>query len=444
MKSSNLKEKVNKLPNNPGVYFFKDKSAQIIYIGKAKNLKNRVGSYFKASYEDSSKTHALVQSIYDISFIEVESEFEALILEAELIKKHKPYYNIQLKDDKSYMYIVIRRERIDLEANYRIIPKIEVVHKTDIRKNDISFGPYPKGRVVKNFVKSLRKIFPFRDCSKSKFNKYKKLGQPCLYGHINVCPAPCINYTFQDLKIYRSRINEIKKVLSGESLKLTRDFQKKMEKYAQDQKYEKAAYYRDILQKFNYVRKNFRSPEEYLENPYLLDEIGERAVKKLSSDLPIIDNPPKRIECYDISDIGGKQAAGSMVVAINGRIKNSEYKRFKVRIKDTPDDFDMMYEVLSRRLKNKTWGKPDLVVLDGGKGQISAVLEVMKELNYFVPLIGLTKKEETIIYKAGGKFKELKLSKDNPGLKLLIKLRDEAHRFAQSYHHFLRSRSIKI
>jgi excinuclease ABC subunit C len=221
-----------------------------------------------------------------------------------------------------------------------------------------------------------------------------------------------------------------------------------MKTQSRKMQFEEAARTRDLLSKIYYVRQNFNTPEEYIDNPYLRDDVAERALRELVDAIPILKSTPKRIECYDISNISGKESVGSMVVATDGKIDKDEYKRFKIKSKDTPDDFEMMYEVLLRRLKHyntnpKKWPDPNLLVLDGGKGQVGAVRVVLQDLGIDIPLIGLAKKQETIVFWNGSVYKEINLSKRNEGLRLLISLRDESHRFAQSYHHKLRSISVR-
>ncbi|KKS31634.1 hypothetical protein A2380_00305 [candidate division WWE3 bacterium RIFOXYB1_FULL_43_24] len=444
--SSNLKEKLKRLPTTPGVYIYEDSGGEIIYVGKAKNLKSRVSSYFGLNLNKNSKTFALVENIHDLRTIEVESELEALILEAELIKKHLPQFNISLKDDKSYLYVGIRPEKVDVDGKPINVPKVETFRKPDTRKFQYHYGPFPDGGTVRQLVRTLRKIFPFRDCSVNKYEKYKKLKAPCLYGHLGLCPAPCVN-GMAVLPAYRSNIRTINSILSGKTSKLIKALEKQMKNFASVENFEKAAEIRNTLQKFKYVRQSFRLPGEYIENPYLLDDLARSALEDLVKIIPVLKQIPSRIECYDISNISGKEAVGSMVTAVNGRIEKREYKRFKIRTKNTPDDFYMIFEVLYRRLSHETdkkktsWGLPSLIVLDGGKGQLSSAMAAMTKLNLNIPMIGLAKKEETVVY-YDGVFHEIVPGVNNPGMRLLINLRDESHRFAQRYHHMLRSRKI--
>jgi excinuclease ABC subunit C len=448
--NSILTEKLNTLPHRPGVYQFKDTTGQIIYVGKAKSLKNRVGSYFHANLDPETKTGSLVARINDIVYIEVESEFDAIILEAELIKKYRPKYNIIQKDDKTYLYIVIRNEKVNVGVREMIIPKVVTARQTELEESDVKFGPYPDSYTAKFVVRTLRKIFPFRDCSIVKFTNYHRRDKPCLYGQIGLCAGPCVNNSPQHIIEYKKLINSIKKVLHGGSFSLLKELDTKMNRYAKEQNYELATIYRDLINKFNYVRAQSRSPQEYMENPMFIEDVGFLAMRGLKESLPFLTELPKRIECYDISNISGKEAVGSMVVAEKGLIAKTEYKRFRIKYKATPDDFQMLREVLKRRLGHhskingtkKVWNDPDLLVIDGGKGQVSSVIEIIEEMSLNIPVIGLAKKYETVIYKDKEGFQEISLDKHNSGLSLLIRLRDEAHRFAQDYHHKLRSKLI--
>ena len=442
-----LVEKTKELPHRPGVYIYKNSDDEVIYVGKAKDLKNRVGSYFMENLDPSSKTFALVSKIDSFSIIEVTSEFEALLLETSLIKKYRPKYNIIMKDDKSYLYIVIRNEKVSYENDVAVVPKIATERESNIQKKDKVYGPYPDSSTAKYILRTLRKIIPFRDCNITKFNRYKYLGRPCLYGHMGLCSAPCIHKDY--LAEYKKGINRIRKILSGESRKLVQNFKKEMDKNAKLFNFEEAARYRDLLNRFAYITQGFKTAQTYLENPYFTDDIANKALDDLSVLIPNLKPPLSRIECYDISNISGKDAVGSMVVATKGKIDKSQYRRFRIKFKDTPDDFGMLSEVLKRRLnrslnesvKNK-WTLPDLIILDGGKGQVSAGLEILKEANLNLPVVGIAKKFETVVYIKDGKFQEVIPGKESEGLKLIQRLRDEAHRFAQSYHHKLRLKII--
>lgn len=446
MDLSDLKFKVNNLPHLPGVYLFKDTEGKVVYVGKAKRLKDRVKSYFMLNLDKGSKTEALVKQIRDLEYIEVETELEALILEASLIKKLHPKYNIALKDDKSSLNIVVRNEIFDFDGKKIRIPKVITVRENEILENDIVFGPYAHGNVARNLYRTLRKIFQFRDCSSSKFSKYKNINSPCFYGHIGLCSAPCLGG--ENITKHKRNVVSLKDLLSGNSPRFISTIKNEMKNLSDQKRFEEAAEKRDLLRKIFYVSKNFRNPEEYINNPYLIEDIISSSLDNLVENIPYLKKIPERIECYDISNLFGNDATGSMVVAKFGRISKNDYRRFRIRFKHTPDDFEMMREVLRRRFKRELvkdkdiekWGLPNLLVIDGGKGQVSAAIEVLNEYNLDIAVIGLAKREEIIVL---NDLSEVILPKDNPGLLFLQKLRDEAHRFAKKYHLQLRIRRFR-
>lgn len=440
MKDLDLQNKVKQLPRNPGVYKFLGYNHEVIYVGKARSLTHRVGQYFQKNLRDG-KTKQLVENIADIEYIEVFSELEALLLEAELINRYKPKYNINLKDDKSYLYIAVRK--------YQDFNTVLTLRKNDILKSDKIFGPFPDSRTTKYIVRAVRRLFPFRDCSQAKFLKYRKLGSPCLYGHIGLCTSPCVGKI--DPKRYQENISRIEQFLRGRQKNIVNDLKRKMDAFSRALEYERADEIKRTMRRFEYVQQNFRLPAEFMENPYLVDDIYETALRDLVKFLPNLRDLPQRIECYDVANISGKDAAVSMVVAINGRLEKGEYKKFRIKLTDTPNDFDMLREAFARRFFHETrdnlisWGIPDLVVVDGGKAQVDAAVSVLSELGLNLPVIGLAKKEEKIIIKSkdglgGSAYGEVLLDRSLEGLKLLQRLRDESHRFARVYHHYLRSR----
>ncbi len=444
MISDKLNEKLSKLPTVPGVYKFYDIEGKVIYVGKAKNLRNRVKSYFRIKFDDDTKTKALVENIYDLEYIEVSTELEALILEEKLVKKFQPRYNILLKDDKSFLYIVLRNDAVKVGDSLINFPIVFSARKTDLQSKDIYFGPYPRAEVAKYVLRTLRKIIPFRDCTKTKFRNYQKLGQPCLYGHIGLCQAPC-NGKISKTEYLRD-ISKVKRFLDGKFKKIIDDVVFEMKTASKNEEFEKAAKLRDIIKKFEYLTINTSKIDSFVENPLLIEDIISKSLDNLLKYFPNLKEYPERIECYDISNLSGKEATASMTVALNGRLTNREYRRFKIKFKDTPDDYSMMKEVLKRRFKRSliddSWKLPNLIVLDGGKGQLSAGQEVLKEMGVDVAMISLAKREEILIYMDGSDFVEVKLDRTDESLKLIQRLRDEAHRFAKKYHHQLRVKKL--
>jgi len=444
MVSDKLNAKLNNLPTVPGVYKYFDIEGRVIYVGKAKNLRNRVKSYFRIKFDEDTKTKALVENIFDLEYIEVSTELEALILEEKLVKKFQPKYNILLKDDKSFLYIVLRNDSVKVGDSLINFPVVFSARKTDLQSKDIYFGPYPRAEVAKYVLRTLRKIIPFRDCSKSKFRNYQKLGQPCLYGHIGLCQAPCNGKISKT--DYLKDISKVKRFLDGKFKKIIDDVVLEMKSASKKEEFEKAAKLRDIIKKFEYLTINTSKIDSFVENPLLIEDIISKSLDNLLKYFPNLKEYPERIECYDISNLSGKEATASMTVALNGRLTNREYRRFKIKFKNTPDDYSMMQEVLKRRFKRSliddSWKLPNLLVLDGGKGQLSAGNQVLKEMGIDVAMISLAKREEILIYMDGNEFVEVKLDRTDESLKLIQRLRDEAHRFAKKYHHQLRVKKL--
>ena len=530
------------IPDNPGVYLMKNEKGKIIYVGKAKNLRNRVSSYFKNINSHNAKTLELVKNIRDIEFFICKTEVEALILENNLIKKNKPKYNILLKDEKTYPYIKFTREKF---------PKIEVVRSTK-RLNEKAdyFGPYPMG--IFFAVKSLLKIFPMRDCNRN----MEKITKPCLKYHMNTCPAPCMykdieteyNVNVENFKSFlkghqsdildilekrmkhfsdnmeferaineREKINSLKRMLETQIIEYSKEinedvfvFEEKrefvflcvlniregkvinknhikisMEKSQEDDLFERliTSYYekrsipRNIICDMRYEDKSELIKEwskiekgkeikmhfpkihsrryELLEMGYLnlkeevekylrQKKVVQEGLRNLKKTLRL-NSHPDRIECFDISNIQGKDAVAAMTVAIDGEVTPKEYRHFKITVKDTPDDFLMMREALTRRYSKLEIDQlPNLILIDGGKGQLGVATEVLEKLGKieYTDIISIAKREEEIFksYESDPYLFE----REDETLKILQRLRDEAHRFGITHHRKLRSkRNIK-
>lgn len=374
------------IPNLPGVYIYKNINNEIIYVGKAINLKKRVTQYFQRDDALGPKTQELVKNIHKIEYKIVGSEIEALVLESSLIKKHKPKYNSQLKDNKSYLYITIHK-------NY-----IETTRQTG------DFGPFPNGSQVKYLLKILRRNFPFFTKSVHK--------KTCLYCHIGLCP--------KNEKENKKNINIIKKILSGKTKKLINDLRSTISKLVKSEDYEKAIYFRDSLKALEYITTGWKNISNLFEKIQLSSDLAIQSTSELESilNIPHIN----RIECYDISQLGHKYFVGAMSVFQNGKIDNSQYRKFKISFSDQNDPL-MLKEIITRRLRHTEWTYPDLIVLDGGLPQLSAI-----KIN--IPIIGITKKQETIII---SNQKQINLPTHSLALQLLQQLRNEAHRFANKY-----------
>ena len=549
-----LLEQIKLVPTQPGCYIYYDKEGTIIYVGKAKNLKRRVYSYFHKQHE-SPKTNILVSQIEKLEYIITDSEVEALILESHLIKQHKPKYNILLKDDKQYPYFLITDEDF---------PRIQVVRKKNLNPDKGRFyGPYTDVGAMYATLDFLKRLFPLKQCKTPKFTN-----RPCLYYHIGKCLAPCQGKVTPEE--YQKLIQQVELFLSGKQSELLKQIQVQMQKYAESEQFEKAAKMRDSyldLQKtlerqkvvyentklnediiaviyedgilaivimmiregrlidkkdFTYFVDNVDKTEyfeiffrDYYTNLKLefpdriiskdLEEVGEKelyqdwlkilsgkkvtisygkgkfkelyelALKnatnllenaKLKKMAQIRDdfnevgsylaeklqltNFPNRIECYDISHIQGTNTVASMVVFQNGLPKKTAYRKFKIKSTEgKPDDFLSMKEVLSRRLSRlgePKWEKPDLIIIDGGKGQLSSVMQIVEEMGIKVgkggiDFVSLAKREEEVFLP--NQSDSILLPRDSNALYLIQRIRDEAHRFAITFHRDLRSKKLK-
>lgn len=432
-------ETVKQLPHEPGVYIYRDTKGTIIYIGKAKDLKKRVTQYFQRDDAVGPKTQLLVSHIASIKTIKTASEFDALILEAKLIHENAPKYNVVLKDDKSPLYILITLSEM--------LPHIRTLRKTDlpvkIRKADALFGPFQSAGVVRSLLRHLRHTIPY--CIQN-----KRTGRPCFYSHLSLCnPCPSAiekndNAAEKELltHIYRTNMYRLKDILSGKSNAVLKELEHDMKSAAHENRFEDAAFIRNHIENLYGMLSKKYDPMLYVSSDAAVEDIYSNELLTLQETLapyyPSI-HELTRIECFDISNTSGKNATGSMVVLTGGRKDTDEYRRFRIRRANTPNDFAMMKEVVARRLSHTEWGKPDLIVIDGGKGQIDAV----KELLSTIPVIGLAKRfEEIIIPLADNKWKVLRLDFPNPGLHVLERVRDEAHRFAITYHRLLRKKSF--
>lgn len=408
------------LSSGPGVYLFLGKKKEILYVGKAKNLKKRVESYFQKNL--GQKTSVLVSQITGVKTIEVNSEIESLLLEAKLIQKYSPKYNVRFTDNKAYPFI-----KITASDTY---PKVLVSRKID-EDTSLYFGPYPNSGALRTVLKIARRIFPYQ----SVVNHPKKI---CLYNHLGLCPCPEITRD----QTYKTNIKYLIDFLNGNTKKVIKNLEKERDFYSKITEYEKAKESQRKLEAIKIVTSPFYNPLEYEINPNFKEDIRTQELEELQKILKVNGVKTKsieRIECYDLSVIAGKFATGSLVVFTNGEKDSRWYRRFRIRRQGPPDDFAMMKEVLKRRLAHKEWPTPDLIIVDGGKGQVSSASEVLKDNNQHIPLVGLAKREEIIITPD---FKEIVLPKDSKVLHLIMRIRDEAHRFAITYHKILRSKSF--
>ncbi len=393
-------------------------------MGKAKNLKARVSSYFTKGTLLGEKTRILVSKINKIKTIQVATEIESLLLEANLIKKYIPQYNVKFTDGKGYPFI-----RITIKNEY---PAVCVSRKTD-DPNSLYFGPYPNVSAMRLVLKTIRVIFPFQ----SAINHGNRT---CLYYHLGLCPCASASNSQEVKQNYKKVIRYICTFLDGNIKKVIRDLEKERKLSSKKELFEQAQEIQKKIDAIHLVTSTVTPAFEYVTNPNLSSDVRKKERAELIEHLQhngVSIQKLDRIECYDISNTSGTNAVGSMVVFTNGEKDSSGYRRFKIKKIIGPNDFAMMQEVIQRRLKHMEWTLPNLIIVDGGKGQISSAQNVLNKLHLSIPLIGLAKREEIIIT---SDFKEIKLPKDSSALHLVMRIRDEAHRFAITYHKKLRSR----
>lgn len=436
-----LQKKLADLPKDPGVYFHKDKTGEIIYIGKAANLRNRVRQYFQTSRIRDPKTDALVAEIADVEWITVETEMDALFLEAEQVRRYLPRYNILLRDDKSSSYV-----RIDFDSPH---PTVTVTRRP-LDDGATYYGPYFNGLAVKRALKYLRKPFPYSTHTASIPKR------ACLLYHIGLCPGLEENKT--SLQDYKTNLHKLAKYLKGERSQLIRQVDREMQAFAQAGQYEEAANARNQL----FALKGL-SRQIIFSDKEFMDISKDKGLAGLA-ELLGLQKVPKRIEGYDISHMSGTDTVASMVVFTNGIPDKAAYRKFKMRIPGN-DDFAHMNEAIGRRLSEKNrkaWGVPDVFLIDGGKGQLSAAIKARDEAGcQHIPMIGLAKREEEIVIQRDmsavvldrdfaeannamltqdDMFIRVLLPKNSHIVKLLQRIRDESHRFAVSYHSVLKTK----
>ena len=421
---STLVKKLEDLPNEPGVYFHKDKNGKLIYVGKAANLRSRVRQYFQKSTleeakQSSPKTVIHIGEIADIDWVETDTEIDALFLEAELIKRYKPKFNLDLRDDKADVYV-----RIDIKSDH---PTVTLTRRPLDDKAEY-FGPYLSDFQVRRALKHLRKAFPYDTQS----TKSKRVS---LNHHIGLSPG--LEEGKTSLDDYRVNLRKLMSYLRGNRTEIIKNIEKEMKQASTDQDFEKATQLRDQLFALRALGK-----QVVFGDKEFIDISKDQALSGLH-DLLKLRGPPMRIEGYDISHMSGTHNVASMVVFVNGLPDKAEYRKFKMRLKGN-DDFGHMREVISRRFSGRNlerWPKPDLLLIDGGKGQVSSAMGVLKEKKISIPLIGLAKRYETIIIPDAGGSKEVELGMGSNVTKLLQRIRDESHRFAVSYHSTIKTKA---
>ena len=427
-----------RLPSVPGVYLFKSELCEVLYVGKSINIRERVKSHIASK---GTKAIKMVTASKRVEGIEVACELESLLLESQLIRKYLPKFNSASRDDKHPLYIKVTGDDF---------PKILTSRKED-DKGSCYFGPFPASHTVRQVLRQIRKVFPY--CSQKNIGK-----RGCFYSHIGLCD-PCPNdiskVKSQMLRVklkneYKKNIRKILLLLSGRMKPLDERLGREMRVLSKAWKFEEAQLIRDQISRLNYITQPHTKAGAYLENPNLLEDLRSAELKALKNLLKPYFNQLKylnRIECFDVAHISGVAASCSLVTFVNGESEKNFYRRFKIMSGSSRDDLAMLSEALIRRLGHLgDWGRPDLILVDGGQGQVGACRKVISLQGIDIPVIGLAKRFEEIVVPMEGKnrFLSLRLKRDDPALKLLQRLRDEAHRFARSYHFKLRMKSLGV
>jgi len=431
-----IRKKLGELPHKPGVYLMKDRFGTVIYVGKARDLRKRVTTYFQPSRRQGwdLKFNALVEAIHDLDTYVVRSEPEALLLEGKLIKEYQPRYNVSFRDDKRFLLI-----KVNLNDP---IPRFLL---TRLRQDDGAryFGPFAHSSSARHTLTLARRKFNLRGCRP--LTPGEEDYKHCLYGHLKYCTAPCIGNVSRD--DYRLQVVAACEFLAGQTGEIEQELQGQMEKAAASEDFEKAAQFRDALTD---LRRTTQKTKKFPRMPYTLPVALEphRDLAELARALNLPANP-MRIEGFDISNISGTFAVASMVSFRDGKPDRSNYRRFRMKTVTGQDDFACMAETVRRRYSRllreqnipSVPALPDLIVIDGGKGQLNAAVAELAALGLErIPVLGLAKEYEEIF--RPGESQPLRLSHDSGALKLLQRVRDESHRFANTYNAQLRLKKI--
>jgi len=443
-----VREKIKAFPTGPGLYFMKTGNDKVLYIGKAKNLRSRVGSYFQARGELAAsrgpKILEMINKTETVDFIETKSEVDAILKEARLIKDIQPPYNTDLVDDKTFPYLEVKTRQD--------FPGVYLTRKPQAKGSRL-FGPFTSAKELRQVLVVLQKIFKFRTCKLEikDTDPKRRFFRPCILYSINQCTAPCAEKISK--KNYKEIIRDLVKFLKSKRSTILRQLKKQMEASAEAREFERAAMFRDRIRLIERLDRRGEPTEDVQPEVFAAEpaEALEKLQKMLKSTQPI-----RIIEGIDIAHIAGEGAVGSLVKFIDGRPFKNGYRRFKIKSVKGIDDYAMISEVVQRRYKYAAKGEelwPDLILIDGGLGQLNAAQAAFEEIKkkalsgkdadkgvLNVKLAAIAKREEEIYLQ--GRKKPLKLSANSPARKLLQYVRDEAHRFAQHYHHILRTKKL--
>lgn len=423
------------------MYWFLDDQNVVLYVGKAKNLKRRLQQYTQLT-RLSPKIEAMVRTAIKVKWQKLESDLEALLIEAELIRLHQPTYNTLLKDDKTPLYIWITAERF---------PRVQTLRKKEIElltHPGTILGPFPSGYQVKEVLKIARAIFPWCNATGNELHTYQD--RPCFYYHLQLCPGACVGRI--DKATYQQQVKQLVLFLRGKKKTVLIQLKQQLKSAARDQHYELAAEIRDKIQLIEVVTAKKYSLHPTLVLPNLTNTLREQGLLELRKLLTLYQHLPKtipmsRIEGYDVSNTSGKLASVSMVTFVNGQPAPEKYKLFNIKTIDTPNDYQMIQEALLRRQNHPEWGRPDLVVIDGGKGQLRSALQVWR---WHTPVISIAKDPDRIIIptpierqddqkrpdsqKPRLSYHLITLPEHHPTLTLIQHIRNESHRFSKKQH----------
>jgi len=418
----------SKFPKSPGVYLFQDQAGRVIYIGKAKSLRNRVGSYFLKAAAEDQRTTRLVREAYDVDFLEAESEVDALLMEARLIKDIQPKYNREMRDDKSFPYLQI--------TTHEDFPRVEITREP--RSSGVKlYGPFASVGSLRGALHVLQRVFQFRTCSLDieEDDQRWRWFRPCLLASIKQCTAPCnLRISKQD---YRRDIARLKKFVEGNRKSLLKEMRSEMQEAATALRFEQAGRLRDEIDLLESLHERGELEKHEQPEVFFIDpKKGLAGLKKVLK----LDSQPRTIEGMDIAHLGGEETVASLVQFIDGMPFKPGYRRYRIREVEGIDDYASMQEVVSRRftkLRDEQDVFPDILLIDGGKGQLGRAVKAFEALEIEPPLILSLAKREELIY-IQGQSEPLRLGRHAYALRLLQYVRDESHRFAQHYHHLLR------
>ncbi len=436
-------KKIKNIPDRPGVYIYKNHEGRVIYVGKAKRLIRRVKQYFQNVKDKSPKTVKLISEIITIDTFVTASEFDALLLEATLIRQWMPKYNVIAKDDKSLLYICLTFS--ETLPRLLLLRKPELaIHKKD-KRNRI-YGPFQSDRALRDLLSQLRHAIPY--CMQK-----KRTGVPCFYTHIGLCdPCPCTftrakntEETRKQIKRYMVNMRSFRDVFDGKTIRVTSAYTRLMNNAATNERFEDALVYKRRIDMLYNISSFKYDPLVFIEQG--IDAVFDGELSELlgylHNDYPHLQTLT-RIECFDMSQLYGTSPVGAMVVLTDGTPDNKAYRKFRINKTGIVSDVSMMEEVLTRRFMHADWPVPSFILLDGGKAQLHTASLVFAKLNLSIPYAGLAKRFEELIVPTAFGYHTLRLPLTSKALHVLERVRDEAHRFAISYHKVLRDKRLTV